>query len=195
MDSEAILHALRESHAVLSGHFALTSGRHSDTYMQCARVFEDTNLTNDLARAAAARIPDDLGVDLVASPAVGGLIFGYAVASALGSRYIFAERKDGAMTFRRGFTIAPGARVLIVEDVVTTGGSVKEVAEIVRAAGGEVAGIVSLVDRGGEHGFDVPYFPLMSFGVESWDPDECALCARGIAIEAPGSRALSGASS
>lgn len=191
MDTESIVQALRDSEAVLSGHFALTSGRHSDTYMQCARVFEDPELTNRLAVEAVRRMPDHIEVDLVASPAVGGLIFGYAVASALGTRYIFAERKAGEMTFRRGFAIRPGERVLVVEDVVTTGGSVKEVIDLVSDAGGVVSGVVSLVDRGGDHGFAVPYFPLMSFGVESWDPSECELCAAGVEVDAPGSRALS----
>ncbi|MEG2983024.1 MAG: phosphoribosyltransferase family protein, partial [Raoultibacter sp.] len=132
MEREEILAALQDTGAVRHGHFQLTSGRHSDTYIQCARVLEDTRLTNAFA------------IDMVASPAVGGIIFGYAVASALGTKMIFSERKEGVMVFRRNFEVPAGARVLVCEDVVTTGGSVKEVCDLIEEAGGVVVAVVSM---------------------------------------------------
>lgn len=190
MDDLAVLDALKESKAVLSGHFVLTSGRHSDTYVQCARVLEDPALTMDLAREAVSRLPEDLEVDLVAAPAVGGLIFGFAVAQALGKRFIFTEREHGTMVFRRSFHVPEGARVLVAEDVVTTGGSVNEVCELVESAGGLVVAVVSLIDRGGERVFKQPFYPLLSLPVDSWDADACKLCEEGVEIYSPGSRRL-----
>ncbi|TLM77432.1 MAG: orotate phosphoribosyltransferase, partial [Actinobacteria bacterium] len=131
MTDDDILKALEGAEALRTGHFVLTSGRHSDRYVQCARILEDPALTTDLAREAVARIPEGLAVDLVAAPAVGGLIIGFAVAQALGVRFIFSEREQGVMTFRRSFEVPAGARVLVVEDVVTTGGSVAEVIGLV----------------------------------------------------------------
>lgn len=190
LDDQAVLDALKESQAVLSGHFVLTSGRHSDTYVQCARVLEDPALTTDLAREAVSRLPEDLEIDLVAAPAVGGLIFGFAVAQALGKRFIFTERENGTMVFRRSFTVPSGARVLVAEDVVTTGGSVNEVCELVESAGGVVVAVVSLIDRGGERVFKQPFYPLLALPVASWHADECELCETGVEIYSPGSRRL-----
>ncbi|TLM93659.1 MAG: orotate phosphoribosyltransferase, partial [Actinobacteria bacterium] len=133
----------------------------------------------------------DAAIDLVAAPAVGGLIIGFAVAQALGVKFIFSEREGGAMTFRRSFEVPSGARVLVVEDVVTTGGSVKEVVDLVESAGGEVVGVVSLIDRGGDKAFTGAFWPLLTLEVESWEPDSCALCAAGVPIYSPGSRRLS----
>ncbi|MHB9003898.1 MAG: orotate phosphoribosyltransferase [Coriobacteriia bacterium] len=186
-----VLAALKEAGAILDGHFVLTSGRHSATYVQCARILEDPKLTTRLARAAAHRVCD-LNVDLVAAPAVGGIIIGFAVAQALGVKFIFSEREEGRMVFRRSFQIPAGARVLVVEDVVTTGGSVAEVIGLVKAAGGEVAGVVSLIDRGGTKYFDEPLYPLLVLEVESWEPHECDLCARNVEVYSPGSRRLKG---
>ncbi len=190
LTDQDVVDALQKSEAVRRGHFVLTSGRHSDTYVQCARVFEDPATTTELAREAAARIPEDVEVDLVAAPAVGGIIFGFAVAQALGVRFIFSERESGKMVFRRSFEVPAGARVLVVEDVVTTGGSVAEVVDLVQTAGGRVAGVVSLIDRGGEKAFSAPYWPLLSLEVDSWDPASCSLCADGVPIFSPGSRRL-----
>lgn len=190
LDDAGVLAALKAADAVRSGHFVLTSGRHSDTYMQCARVLEDPALTTTLARTAVARLPKDLEIDLVAAPAVGGLIIGFAVAQALSTPFIFSEREAGRMTFRRSFQVPEGARVLVVEDVVTTGGSVAEVIELVEAAGGIVAAVVSLVDRGGEKAFSAEYHPLLALEVESWEPDDCPLCAAGVEVYSPGSRRL-----
>jgi orotate phosphoribosyltransferase len=184
-----ILDELRGAGAILHGHFQLTSGRHSDTYVQCARVLEDPALTTDLGRAMAEAVADR-GIDVVAAPAVGGIMIGFAVAQALGVRFIFSERQAGVMTFRRGFSVTPGERVLVVEDVVTTGGSVAEVIDLVRAAGAEVVAVTSIIDRGGEKAFDAEYLPLLRLEVESMEPVSCPLCASGIPIDSPGSRRL-----
>lgn len=184
-----IVGALKDAGAILHGHFQLTSGLHSDTYVQCARVLEDPVLTTDLAVAMARRAAD-LKIDLVAAPAVGGIIIGFAVAQALGVKFIFSERQDGEMVFRRSFTIDPGARVLVVEDVVTTGGSVAEVVDLVSAAGGDVVAVTSIIDRGGDKTFDVPFVPLLRLEVESVEPEKCPQCASGVPIDSPGSRRL-----
>lgn len=188
---EELHDVLCQAQAIRSGHFVLTSGRHSDTYVQCARVFEDPTLTLRLAREAVEHLPSNINVDLVASPAVGGLLFGFAVAQALGVNFIFTERENGKMTLRRGFEIPSAARVLIVEDVVTTGGSVAEVVDVVRGAGAEPVGVVSMIDRGGDRVFDLPFWPLLRLQVESWDPHNCHLCAEGKPVSSPGSRRLS----
>lgn len=190
MSDLQIMAALESAEALRTGHFVLTSGRHSDRYVQCARILEYPELTTALARTAVSRLPRELDVDLVAAPAVGGLIIGFAVAQALGVKFIFSEREEGRMVFRRSFAVPSGARVLVVEDVVTTGGSVGEVVDLVRAAGGEVAGVVSLIDRGGDKAFDAPYWPLLRLQVESWEPDSCELCAAGVPVYSLGSRRL-----
>lgn len=190
LTDDDILRALKDAHAIRTGHFALTSGRHSDTYVQCARILEDPALTTKLAQTAVARLPGGLNIDLVAAPAVGGLIIGFAVAQALGVKFIFSEREQGKMVFRRAFEVPTEARVLVVEDVVTTGGSVAEVVDLVEAAGGEVVGVLSLIDRGGDKRFDVPFWPLLRLEVESWAPESCGLCADEVPIYSPGSRRL-----
>ena len=191
MTDDEILAALKTADAIRTGHFVLTSGRHSGTYVQCARILEDPALTTELARAAVERLPDGLNIDLVAAPAVGGLIIGFAVAQALGVKFIFSEREQGTMVFRRAFEVPLGARVLVVEDVVTTGGSVGEVIDLVVSGGGTVVGVVSLIDRGGKKKFDAQYWPLLKLEVESWEPDACSLCAADVPVHSPGSRRLS----
>lgn len=190
MTDDAVLQALKDARAILSGHFQLTSGRHSGTYVQCARVLEDPALTTRLAQAMVARL-GDRQIDLVAAPAVGGIIIGFAVAQALGVNFIFTERQQGEMTLRRGFEIPAGARVLVVEDVVTTGGSVAEVISLVRDAGGLPVAVTSLIDRGGPKAFDVELISLLQLEVESWDPVACHLCESGVPLYSPGSRRLS----
>ena len=190
MGDAEVLESLERAGALLTGHFALTSGRHSDRYVQCARVLEDPALTTRLAAEIVARI-GDRQIDLVAAPAVGGIILGFAVAEALGVKFIFSEREKGRMTFRRSFTVPAGARVLVVEDVVTTGGSVAEVISLVETQGGEVPLVASLIDRGGEKAFDTELLPLLQLKVESWEPDECGLCADGKPLTSPGSRRIS----
>lgn len=185
-----VLGALEDAGAILSGHFRLTSGRHSDRYVQCARILEDPALTTRLAEEAASRI-GERRAELVAAPAVGGIVFGFALAQALGVRFIFSEREGGAMSFRRGFAVPAGARVVVAEDVVTTGGSVAEVVDLVRAAGGEPVCAVSIIDRGGPKAFDVELQPLLRLEVESWEASECGLCAASTPLHSPGSRGLS----
>jgi orotate phosphoribosyltransferase len=189
MTEPEVLTSLEDARAILTGHFELTSGRHSDRYVQCARVLEDPALVTRLARAIAHRV-GERQVDLVAAPAVGGIIIGFAVAQALGVKFIFSEREGGAMTFRRGFEVPAGARVLVVEDVVTTGGSVAEVIELVRRAGGVPVAVASLIDRGGPKAFDIELFPLLRLQVESWEAVSCGLCASEVPIYTPGSRTL-----
>ena len=190
MTDTEVLDALKEAKAILSGHFQLTSGRHSDTYVQCARVLEDPTLTTRLAKAMVQRV-GERQIDMVAAPAVGGIIIGFAVAQALGVKFIFTERQGGAMVLRRGFEIPAGAQVLVVEDVVTTGGSVAEVIELVRSAGGEPVVVTSLIDRGGLKAFDIELIPLLTLEVESWEPESCGQCAAGVPMYSPGSRRLS----
>lgn len=190
MTNEEIMEILTKRKAVLHGHFQLTSGRHSDTYCQCARLCEHPSDTNLLAREAIERLPKDLEIDAVIAPAVGGLVFGYAVASALDKRFIFTERVNGVMILRRAFEISPGERFVVTEDVVTTGGSVAEVIKVVEEAGGVVEAIVSLIDRGGAKKFDKPFYPLLALDIKSWDPSECSLCKEGVELYSPGSRRL-----
>ena len=189
MTKERALDILKEAGVLLEGHFLLTSGRHSGRYLQCARIFRNTRYSEDLCAALAEHFRDDR-VDIVIGPALGAVQMAYEVSRALGCENFFAEREDGAMTLRRGFAIEPGQRVLVVEDVVTTGGSVREVLEIVRQAGGEVVGVGSIVDRtGGRISFGVPFRSVVSMEVESWEPGECPLCKAGApAPYKPGSR-------
>ncbi|MBK5211219.1 MAG: orotate phosphoribosyltransferase [Coriobacteriia bacterium] len=185
-----IYDSLIQTNALRKGHFQLTSGRHSDTYVQCARVLEDPTLTLELAKEAVARLPKDIDIDVVAAPAVGGILIGFAVAQALGKRFIFSERQNGEMVFRRSFELAPGTKVLVVEDVVTTGGSVAEVIKLVEEAGAQTVGVVSLIDRGGDKKFTADFWPLLTLEVASWDRQDCRLCKDGVDIYSPGSRRL-----
>lgn len=189
MTKERALEILKEAGVLLEGHFLLTSGRHSGRYLQCARIFRNTRYSEELCAALAAHFKDDR-VDIVIGPALGAVQMAYEVSRALGCENFFAEREDGSMTLRRGFAIEPGQRVLVVEDVVTTGGSVREVLEIVRQAGGEIVGVGSIVDRtGGRIAFGVPFHSVISMEVESYEPSECPLCKAGApAPYKPGSR-------
>ena len=176
--------------ALQTGHFRLTSGRHSDKYMQCARLFEHPAESAELcARLASAFKESGERFDSVAGPALGGIIMAYEVARALGVRNIFAERENGVMALRRGFSVSPGERVLVVEDVVTTGGSVKEVITLLRGMGAEIAGVGSVVDRSaGTVNFGVTFRSLVSMDIKSWDEKECPLCREGKPVVKPGSR-------
>ena len=185
MTAERTRALLERSGAVLHGHFELTSGRHSDVYVQKARVFEDPEATLELAREIASWYPD--GVDVVIAPAVGAIALGFAVALAAGARSIFAEREGGEMRLRRGFFVRPGERALVVEDVVTTGGSARDVYELVSRSGATIAGVAAVVDRaGGDVGF--PMRAALRIDARSWEPAECPLCADGVPLDSPGSR-------
>lgn len=173
-----------------TGHFKLTSGRHSDRYMQCAKLFEHPDASERLCGELARRFEGD-GVDLVAGPAVGGIIMAYELARALGVRNIFAEREDGVMKLRRGFEVGRKERVLVAEDVITTGGSVKEVMGLLREAGAEVVGVASIVDRSsGAVDFGVKFRALLEVDAESWDESDCPLCREGLPVVKPGSKRL-----
>ena len=168
MKRERVLEILKEAGVLQEGHFLLTSGRHSDRYLQCAKIFQDTKYSEELCADLAAKFKD-AGADLVIGPAIGAIQMSYEVSRHLGVKNIFAERENGVMTLRRSFTITPGQKVLVVEDVVTTGGSVREVIDIVRAHGGEVVGVGVVVDRtGGKIDFGVPLESVISLDVTSY---------------------------
>lgn len=189
MDPAEVLALLERHGAVLHGHFVLSSGRHSDVFVQKFRVLEQPRLALGLGEALAARFEG--AFDVVASPAVGAVVLGFCTARAAGARAIFAERTAGELVFRRGFTVAPDERVLVVEDVITTGGSARAVVELVRAAGSEPVGVGALVDRsGGAADVGVPLRALASLPARSWAAEDCPLCARGEALDDPGSRRL-----
>jgi orotate phosphoribosyltransferase len=179
---------LRETGALLSGHFRLSSGLHSPNYVQCALLLEQPRNANAIGAALAEKLRP-LPVAKVVAPALGGVIIGYTVAQALDLPSIFTERKEGAMTLRRGFRITPGEAVVIVEDVVTTGKSTRETAEVIAQHGGVVAGFASILNRSGKaNPFDAPYESLMSLALETHAEGDCPLCASGVALDAPGSR-------
>jgi orotate phosphoribosyltransferase len=170
------------------GHFALSSGRHSDTYLQCALALQDPAFAHRLGRELADRV--EVEVDVVASPAIGGLLAGFVVAHALGRRFVFTERKAGEMTLRRGQTVAEGERVLMVEDVLTTGGSAREAADVLEERGARVVAWSAIVDRSTpEHPLPYEAVSLVDLEPETWEADACPLCADGRPIDTPGSRA------
>ncbi len=179
---------LRETGALLTGHFRLSSGLHSPGYVQCARLLEHPRNAKAIGTALAGRLRD-AGARKVVSPALGGVIIGYTVAEALDVPFVFTERKEGAMTLRRGFRIEPDEPVVIVEDVVTTGKSTRETADVAAAQGGRVVAFASILNRSGkENPFDARYESLMALALETHDEASCPLCARGLALDAPGSR-------
>ncbi len=190
--SEVVLHAFRETGAYLKGHFRLTSGLHSNEYLQCALVLQYPAHAERFGRELASRLPD---CDLVVSPAVGGLIIGHEVARAKGTeakpvRFLFTERDpEGRMTLRRGFSVQPGETALVIEDVITTGGSTREVIALLGAAGARVVGAGSIIDRsGGRADLGVPRVALATLDVVAYQPDDCPLCKQGLPVVKPGSR-------
>ena len=185
-----ILSAYKKSGGLKTGHFQLTSGLHTDTYCQSALVLQYPEYANQIG-SEMARHFRDAGVEVVVGPAVGGIIVSHAVGAALRVRSIYAERKEGKLVFYRGFEVKSGERVLIVEDVVTTGGSVQETVEVAERAGGKVIGIASILERsGGKVRFPVPYHPLLVIEAPSYPPDQCPLCKKGEKATIPGSRGL-----
>lgn len=188
--SQENLALLKEKGAVLEGHFILTSGRHAHTYIQCARILQDPKATTQLI-GELLRQMEHLDIDLVIGPATGGIILAYEAARQLEVDAIFSEREKGEMVLRRGFEIPQGARVLVMEDVVTTGGSVMEIIRQVEKSGGQVVAVGLLADRtGGKVDFKVPTYRVFSKEIKSYEPEKCPLCQRGIAAIRPGSRAL-----
>jgi len=191
LTKENILSIFKQTGVLKEGHFLLTSGRHSNQYMQMAQVLKDAKLTEKLCQELAEYYKNE-EIDLVVSPAVGGIIVGYEVSRSLGVNNIFCERENGEMTLRRGFQIEPNQRVIVVEDVVTTGGSVKEVISVVEKAGAKVVGVGVLVDRSnGEVKFDVPFHALLPLEVESYEQAQCPICKLSdVPATKPGSRGL-----
>lgn len=191
-----VLEMLKETGAVLEGHFRLSSGRHSDFYVQCALALQYPRVGETIGRSLAALYATGAEsgevepmVDAVIGPALGGILVSYEVARALGVRSLFAERQESTLALRRGFVIRKGERVLVVEDVITTGGSVKEVVSLVRDAEASVVGIGCVVDRSSGRGrFGVPVFSLVSVEARDYDPASCPLCAAGVPLVKPGSR-------
>lgn len=191
LTNKEMLEIFERTESMLKGHFILTSGRHSDTYMQCAKLFVHPKESEKICSALAQKLKE-VHAETVASPAVGGIIMGYELARQLDCKNIFFERQDGVMTLRRGFSIQKGARVVVAEDVVTTGGSVKEVIAALQSAGANVVAVASIVDRSnGEVDFGVPFHSLLSMNIQSYEPDACPLCKENkTPAVKPGSRGL-----
>jgi orotate phosphoribosyltransferase len=190
LSKEEAIRIFIDSGALMEGHFRLTSGRHSNQYMQCAQVLQYPKYTEQLAAHIAEKFAAD-NIEIVVGPAMGGIIVAYEVARQLGITAIFTERQEGSMVLRRGFELRPDQRVLVVEDVVTTGGSVWEVIEIVQKAGAELAGVAVLVDRSnGEVDFKVKQEAVLTMDIESFAASDCPLCREGkLPVIKPGSRA------
>jgi orotate phosphoribosyltransferase len=189
MTSDQVLQHFRDTDALLDGHFVLSSGLHSGQYLQCALALQYPADAARFGRAIAEQYTE-LGIETVASPAIGGLVIGYAVAAALNVRFLWTERQNGEMTLRRGFTLRPGEKILVVEDVITTGGSTRECISALTAAGGNVIAAASIIDRSnGAADVGVPRTALLAMDVRSYDPAACPMCARGEQAEKPGSRA------
>ncbi len=188
MTNDEILKTFRENSALLEGHFILSSGLHSDRYIQCALVLQHPRVAERLCSELAAKLRH-VNAQVVAAPALGGILVAHEVARALGIRALFTERQDGAMTLRRGFTLSPGESVLVVEDVMTTGLSTGETMKCVEQAGGRIVGVGALIDRsGGAVDLGLPKAALLTLAIQNYNPAECPLCKAGIPAVKPGSR-------
>jgi orotate phosphoribosyltransferase len=190
MTQEEVLDIYQKTGALLTGHFLLSSGLHSERYLQSALVLQQPDIATRLCAALAEHFRNS-GIEAVIAPALGGVFVSHETARALGVRALFAERVNGELTLRRGFTIKPGERILVVEDVITTGKSTRETIEVVKKAGGVAVAAASLVDRsGGTAELGVPYKALVTLDVPSFTAQECPLCKAGSAPIKPGSRGL-----
>ena len=188
MNPEQILQQFRETDALLEGHFILSSGLHSPKYLQCALALQFTADAQKFGQAIAEKYLTS-GIETVASPAIGGLVIGFAVAAALNVKFIWTERQNGDMTLRRGFSLRPGEKILVVEDVITTGGSTRECIAALEANGGSVVAAASIVDRSnGTADVGAPRTSLITLDVPSYDPSDCPMCAQGLEAIKPGSR-------
>ncbi len=187
MDSDEVIERFRRTGALLEGHFVLTSGLHSAQYLQCALVLQYPAEAEAMAQALAARFRGQQ-IETIVAPAIGGIIIGYEVARALGVRSIWTEREEGRMTLRRGFSVRPGESVVVIEDVVTTGGSTRETIEALRIAGARVVGAASIIDRSDNRAdVGVPRVALATLNVPAYAPSVCPACARGELAVKPGS--------
>ncbi len=188
MTEKDVLDIFEEKNALLAGHFRLSSGLHSGKYLQCALVLQYPEIAGKLAKEIAKRF-SGAGIGFVVGPALGGVTLAYEVARALGLRGLFTERQDGKMTLRRGFSISKGERALVVEDVVTTGGSTKEVMDVIESLGAKTAGVACVIDRSaGQANFKVQFEALAKVKVETFEENVCPLCKSGVSITKPGSR-------
>jgi len=188
MSNDEVIDRFRKSGALLEGHFQLSSGLHSSVYLQCAVALQATRDAIEFGAAIADRVRGR-EIETVASPAIGGLVIGYEVARQLGVRFIWTERENGIMTLRRGFSLRSGERLLVVEDVITTGGSTRDTIEALRASGGDVIAAASIIDRsGGRADVGVPRISLATLDVSANSPHECEACKRGEPVSKPGSR-------
>ena len=186
-----VFNIFKESGAIFEGHFKLTSGLHSGVYMQCAKLLQYPDRADRLAKAAAGILSKDIDmikVDTIISPAVGGILWGYMLAYMTEKKMIFTERAEGKMQLRRGFDLREGEKVIVAEDVITTGGSVREVVKICEGSGAEVAGIISIVDRNSGVDFGYPYYNMLKIDIEIFEPEKCPMCREGREIVYPGSR-------
>ena len=188
MDKKEIISLFKKTGVIEKGHFELSSGKHADTYLQCAKILQYPQYTKKLAKEIA-KLWIDADIDLIVGPAIGGIVIAYAVGDIMNVRNIFSERKEGKMKFRRSLEVKEDEKVLIVEDVVTTGGSVKEVIELVEKSGAEIVGISALVDRSsGEAELNYPFKPLVKLNVEAFEVENCELCQKNVPINKPGSK-------
>ncbi|MFA5147732.1 MAG: orotate phosphoribosyltransferase [Candidatus Omnitrophota bacterium] len=188
MNRKAVMDIFRKCGALHKGHFKLSSGLHSEYYMQCALVLADTKMSAKLCKELARKFKGSKA-SVVIGPAIGGITAAYEVARALGIKGIFAEREEGKMTLRRGFSIEPGERAIVIEDVTTTGGSAREVADLVKSLGAKLVGVGAIIDRsGGKAKFSVPFKSLAKLKIATFSPEECPLCKSGKPIIKPGSR-------
>jgi orotate phosphoribosyltransferase len=189
MTDKEVLDLFRQSGALLEGHFRLSSGLHSDRYLQSALVLQHPDFAEQMGRALAARL-EHLQPTAILSPALGGIVIGQEVGRALQIRALFAERQDGKLLLRRGFTLAPTDRVIVVEDVITTGGSTRETVAVAEETGASVLGAAAIIDRGADPGrLNLPLQALVRMDVPAYPPESCPLCARGVPVVKPGSRA------
>ena len=188
MNAEQVIEQFRNTGALLEGHFQLSSGLHSTVYLQCALVLQFPERAEAFGRAIAEKYAGE-GIELVASPAIGGIVIGHEVARALGARFVWTERESGQMTLRRGFTVTAGEKTLVIEDVVTTGGSTRETIEALKQAGANVVAAGSIIDRSsGTAEVGVPLHALASLKVLSVEPAVCDACKLGVPVAKPGSR-------
>src|SRR5229473_593846 len=190
MKADEVIEKFKSAGALLEGHFILSSGLHSPVYLQCAIALQSTAVSAEFGAAIAAQFRSER-IETVASPAIGGIVIGYEVARQLGVRFIWTEREEGRMTLRRGFGVSKGERVLVVEDVITTGGSTRETIEALRAAGADVVAAASIIDRsGGKADVSVPRVSMATLEVAAVDSTKCEACRRGESAIKPGSRAM-----